>query len=252
MIVVVPARGGSKGLPGKNTRSFAGDPLIVHTLRVALAAQSVDRVLVTTDDDEIMRIAHDVEGVEMPVRRPPHLASDTANALDAYLHLIDSLEIIEGAAPTEICVLLPTSPLRLPADIDGAVALYREKAADAVISVSDAKPLAWLHMVASDGRLLSATPRNGPLVNRQAHDQVYLPNGSIYVFDIEAARARGSIYGGEMFAHVMPAERSVDIDTEADFLAAEALFRQRAEYQAHTQQDDEQADDPVRHMHRAV
>ncbi len=109
MIVIVPARGGSKGLPGKNTRPFAGDPLIVCTLRTALAARSVERVLVTTDDDEIIRIAHGIEGVEMPVRRPPHLASDTANALDAYLHLLDSLKIIEGAVPDEVCVLLPTA-----------------------------------------------------------------------------------------------------------------------------------------------
>lgn len=252
MIVIVPARGGSKGLPGKNTRPFAGEPLIVHTLRTALAAQSVSRVLVTTDDDEIMRIARDVEGVEIPVRRPPHLASDTANALDAYLHLIDSLEIIEGAAPREVCVLLPTSPLRSPADIDGAIALYRRKKAEAVISVSEAKPLAWLHTIAADGQLMPAVVSDGPLVNRQAHDQAYLPNGSIYVFGIEAARARGSIYGGDMFAYVMPVERSVDIDAEADFLAAEALFLQRPENQPDNQQEYDQADEPVRHLHRAV
>lgn len=256
MIVIVPARGGSKGLPGKNTRSFAGEPLIVHTLRTALAAQSVTRVLVTTDDDEIMRIARDIEGVEIPVRRPPHLASDTANALDAYLHLLDSLEIIEGAAPSEVCVLLPTSPLRLPDDIDAAISTYRRKKADAVISVSEAKPLAWLHTIAADGRLLPAAASDGSLVNRQAHDEAYLPNGSIYVFDVEAARTRGSIYGGDMFAYAMPFERSVDIDAEADFLAAEALFLQRREIHPDNQQgnqrNDDQADDPVRHLHRAV
>ncbi|MEP4379408.1 MAG: acylneuraminate cytidylyltransferase family protein [Alphaproteobacteria bacterium] len=256
MIVIVPARGGSKGLPGKNTRLFAGEPLIVHTLRTALAARSVTRVLVTTDDDEIMRIARDIEGVEIPVRRPPHLASDTANALDAYLHLIDSLELIEGSAPREVCVLLPTSPLRSPDDIDGAIALYHRKGADAVISVSEAKPLAWLHTIAADGQLVPAVASDGPLVNRQAHDEAYLPNGSVYVFDVAAARRRGSIYGGEMFAHVMPVERAVDIDAEADFLAAEALFLQRPENrlkrQRNDQQELDQADDPVRHLHRAV
>lgn len=252
MIVIVPARGGSKGLPGKNTRPFAGAPLIVHTLRTALAARSVTRVLVTTDDDEILRIARGIDGVEIPVRRPPHLASDAANALDAYLHLTDSLEIIEGEAPRDVCVLLPTSPLRSPDDIDGAIALYRRKRADAVVSVSEAKPLAWLHSIAPDGRLISAAPSDSPLVNRQAHDQVYLPNGSIYVFGVAGARARGSIYGGDMFAYVMPVERSVDIDAEADFLAAEALFLQRPENNPATQQDDDEADAPIRHLHRAV
>lgn len=242
MIVIVPARGGSKGLPGKNTRTFAGEPLIVHTLRAALAAQSVSRVLVTTDDDETMRVARTVDGVEMPVRRPPHLATDTANALDAYLHLVDSLEIIEGAAPHEVCVLLPTAPLRTPGDVDGAIALYRRKKAEAVISVSEAKPIDWLHRITPDGRMHPAVPGDGLLVNRQFHDPVYLPNGSIYVFDVAAARARCAIYGGDMYAYVMPAERSVDIDTEADFRAAEALFQQRIG-------DDRE---PVRRLHRAV
>lgn len=240
MIVVVPARGGSKGLPGKNTRPFAGEPLIVHTLRTALAAQSIDRVLVTTDDDHIMRVCRSVEGVEMPVRRPPHLAADTSNALDAYLHLVDSLEIIEGVAPMEICVLLPTSPLRRPEDIDAAIALYRRKKASAVISVTDAKPLAWLHTIAADGRMVRAVPNDDGLMNRQDHDPVYMPNGSIYVFDIATARERLSIYGEDVYAYPMPAERSVDIDTEADFLAAEALLLQRNQ------------DDSVRHLHRAV
>lgn len=248
MIVIVPARAGSKGLPGKNTRLLAGEPLITHTLRTALAARAVERVLVTTDDDEIMRVARTVDGVEMPVRRPPHLASDTANALDAYLHLVDSLEIIEGTAPAEVCVLLPTSPLRSTDDVDAAIALYRRKKAEAVISVTEAKPLAWLHDVAPDGRMRPSVPSDGPLVNRQAHDVAYLPNGSIYVFDVAAARARGSIYGGRMYAYEMPVERAVDIDTEADFLAAEALFLQRQDGLP----SDDRSEDAIRHLHRAV
>lgn len=240
MIVIVPARGGSKGLPQKNIRLFAGEPLIVHTLRAALAAERVERVLVTTDDDEILRICRTVEGVEAPVRRPPHLATDNAAALDAYLHLVDSLEIIEGHAPRDVCVLLPTSPLRTPADIDSAIALYEMTHANAVISVSAAKPVSWLHTVDGDGRMTQAVPDPSKLRNRQDHDLVYLPNGSIYVFDVEHARRTGSIYGEGAFAHVMPPERSIDIDTEADFVAAEALYNLRVE------------DDSIRRLHRAV
>lgn len=240
MIVIVPARGGSKGLPGKNIRPFGGVPLIEHTLRAALAAESVERVLVSTDDDEILRVARSVPGVEAPVRRPPHLAEDTSSALDAYLHLIDSLEIMEGSAPEAVCVLLPTSPLRLPEDIDAAIQRFMATDANSVISVSEAKPSSWLHHVDRHGRLCRVTDDKTPLLNRQDHKPVYLPNGSIYVFDVAFARATGSVYGDNAYAYLMPPERSVDIDTEADFVAAEALYNLGYE------------DADIRRLHRAV
>lgn len=240
MIVIVPARGGSKGLPGKNVRDFAGVPLIVHTLRAALAARTIDRVLVTTDDDAVLRIVHGMPGVEAPVRRPPHLARDSSNAMDAYLHLIDSLQIMEGRAPQSVCVLQPTSPLRTAGDIDNAVQEFRQKNANAVISVSEAKPSAWLHTIDSDGRLHRAVEPDAVLHNRQDHTPVYLPNGAIYVFDVAFARKTGSVYGENVQAYVMPPERSVDIDTEADFVAAEALYKLGYE------------DDELHRLHRAV
>lgn len=240
MIVIVPARGGSKGLPGKNTRLFGGVPLIEHTLRTALSAQLVDRVLVTTDDDEILRVARSVPGVEAPVRRPPHLSQDNSTVLDAYLHLIDSLEIMEGTAPEAVCVLLPTSPLRTPDDIDAAIQRFMATDANAVISVSEAKPAAWLHHVDLKGRMHRAVDVDAPLLNRQDHDVLYLPNGSIYVFDVAYARATGSVYGDNVYAYLMPPERSVDIDSEADFVAAEALYNLG------------QNDADIRRLHRAV
>lgn len=240
MIVIVPVRGGSKGLPGKNVRNFAGEPLIVHTLRAALAARTVDRVLVTTDDDEILRIVHTVPGVEAPVRRPPHLAEDSSKAMDAYLHLIDSLKILEGHAPEAVCVLQATSPLRTPEDIDNAIEYFRSSGANAVISVSEAKPSAWLHTVDQQGRMHRAFEPDQALGNRQDHAPVYMPNGAIYVFDVDFARETGSVYGENVHAYVMPPERSVDIDSEADFVAAEALYNLGFE------------DDDLRRLHRAV
>ncbi len=240
MIVIVPARGGSKGLPGKNIRPFAGEPLIVHTLRAARAARHVDRVLVSTDDDAILRVCRTVDGVEAPVRRPPHLATDDARALDAYLHLIDALRIMEGEAPEDVCILQPTSPLRTPEDIDSAIETYSRTGANAVISVSEAKPTSWLHNVDGAGRMTRTVQDDTALMNRQAHDRVYLPNGSIYVFNVAFARRTDSVYGEGIYAHVMPPERSVDIDTEADFIAAEALYNLQCE------------DDNIRRLHRAV
>ena len=91
MIVIVPARGGSKGVPGKNLRPLAGVPLIVHTLKSALDCPAIERVIVSTDDDEIIRVCRGVTGVEVPFRRPAHLATDDAHAIDAYLHMVDGL-----------------------------------------------------------------------------------------------------------------------------------------------------------------
>jgi len=234
MIVVVPARGVSKGVPNKNLRPLAGAPLIVHTLRTALDCPAVERVLVTTDDDEIIRVCRSVPGVEVPFRRPAHLATDDASATDAYLHLVDCLGIAEGVAPAEICVLLPTSPLRLPEDISAAIALYRSRDARTVISVSEAKPAAWLQAMEDDGRLRSLMPA-APLQNRQGYAPIYLPNGSIYVLDVATLRDTRTYFGPHTFGYPMPAERSVDIDTEADFLAAEALMNARL--RAHEDRD---------------
>ena len=226
MIVIVPARGGSKGVPGKNLRPLAGVPLIVHTLQSALDCPAIERVIVSTDDDEIIRVCRGVTGVEVPFRRPAHLATDDAHAIDAYLHMVDGLGVSEGVAPEEICVLLPTSPLRLPSDISAAIELYRHNDAQAVISVTEAKPASWLRQMGPDGRLHPVVS-DERLDNRQNYTPVYLPNGSIYVFDVETLRSNRTYFGPESFAYPMPSERAVDIDTEADFLAAEALLIQR-------------------------
>lgn len=224
MIVIVPARGGSKGLPGKNVRAFAGEPLIVHTLRAALAAEQVERVVVSTDDDAIIAVARSVPGIEVPFRRPPHLATDDASAVDAYLHVADALGIIDGTAPRDICVLLPTAPLRLPSDIDAAIALYRATSAEVVFSVTESKPLAWCQYMNGDGRLVPALGAAAGICNRQEFRAAWVPNGSIYVLDVETLRRTRTYFGPATYGYRMPPERSVDIDTEADFVAAEALY----------------------------
>lgn len=225
MIVVVPARGGSKGLPGKNLRNLAGEPLIVHTLRTALAAERVERVIVSTDDDAIIEASRAVAGVEVPFRRPPHLSTDDASAVDAYLHVSDCLGIIEGTTPRDLCVLLPTAPLRLASDVDAAIDLYFSTSAEVVFSVAEAKPLAWHQFMDDSGRLEPALGAAAGIGNRQQFRAGWLPNGSIYVFDVETLRRTRTYFGPATYGYAMPPERSIDIDTEADFAAAEALFK---------------------------
>lgn len=222
MIAVVPARGGSKGLPRKNIRELAGVPLISHTLRAALRSRHITRVVLSTDDDEIADVARQIEGVEVPFMRPDELASDSASAIDVYLHAASMLDA------TELCVLLPTAPLRLSSDIDACIDLFRATAAEVVLSVTEAKPASWQQIM---GRDLALSPLPGvtpSVANRQDYGTAVVPNGAIYILNIPALRRSRSYFGPRSFGYLMPASRSIDIDTEDDLLIAEALMRQGA------------------------
>lgn len=224
MIAIVPARGGSKGLPGKNLRLLDGEPLIHHTLRAALSAQLVDRVIVSTDCHELVSACRGVDGVEVPFMRPAELATDDASAIDAYLHAATWLAEHEGRAPKSLCVLLPTSPLRRPGDIDAAIALFKAKDARVVLSVVETKPAAWLQFKRQDGRLTPILGHEASVANRQDLPATWAPNGSVYVFDVDALRRTRTYFGASTFGLEMPPERSVDIDSEVDFALAEILF----------------------------
>lgn len=230
MLAVVPARGGSKGMRGKNVMPLCGKPLICHTLESALLAKSINRVLVTTDDPEILQIALSVSGVEAPFLRPSHLATDTASAIDAYLHVADWLSEHEAeSAIEECCVLLPTSPLRLPEDIDGAISLYMQRRADIVVSVTSSKPIEWHQAMTHEGRLIPIVQSRGMegIANRQSLERTLQLNGSIYVLNMEVLRKTRTYFGENTYGYAMPASRSIDIDDADDFLMAEVLMRHR-------------------------
>jgi CMP-N,N'-diacetyllegionaminic acid synthase len=234
VLVIVPARGGSKGLPQKNVILLDGVPLIQHTLVSALRAKSVNRVIVSTDDDEIASIALAVDGVEVPFMRPTELASDDASAVDVYLHALDWIDANEAEGIKDVCVLLPTSPLRLPDDIDGAVSLYRSKSADAVLSVQKSKPIAWQSSMDANCRL-SPIVRMNPeelILNRQRYQSTTMVlNGSIYVLNVAFLRRTQTYFGPSTYGYLMPAERSIDIDDIDDFRLAEVLIKDRSIYE---------------------
>jgi CMP-N,N'-diacetyllegionaminic acid synthase len=232
MIVVVPARGGSKGLTRKNVLPLAGVPLIQHTLKTALSARHVTRVIVSTDDDEITAVVKRIDGVEVPFRRPAELASDTSSAVDVYLHAADWLEATEGRPVGALCALLPTSPLRLSADIDAAIECFIRNQAEVVLSVQQGKPLAWHQQMDPDSRLTALgnlSPQEA-IANRQAHGPApVVLNGSIYVLDLVALRRTRTYFGPKTYGYLMPPERSVDIDGPDDFRLAEALLSVRSD-----------------------
>jgi N-acylneuraminate cytidylyltransferase/CMP-N,N'-diacetyllegionaminic acid synthase len=224
MIAIIPARGGSKGLPGKNVMALAGKPLIAHTIEAALQARAIDRVIVSTDDDKIAETAK-AWGAEVPFMRPANLASDDSKAIDAYLYTIERLEKEGGTPVHSVVILLPTSPLRTGADIDAAVALFDEKNADSVISYTpEAHPISWHRYLGPDGDFEPIFPTD--LSNRQDIRTSYYPNGAIYVFRTQLLRER-QYYGGRSFAYLMPRSRSVDIDSRDDFDYAAYLMTKR-------------------------
>lgn len=224
MIAIIPARGGSKGLPGKNVRPLNGKPLIAYAIEAALKAKHIDRVIISTDDEEIARVAVEY-GAELPFMRPSKLASDTAMAIDNYIYTIGRLEEEGGKPIDDFVVLQPTSPLRIAEDIDGAIDLFEQKKADSVISYcQEAHPITWHKYLDEEGRFVDIFDAN--IKNRQENRVSYYPNGAVYVFRTAMIRDR-KYYTDKSFAYVMPRTRSVDIDFIEDFEYAEFLLKRK-------------------------
>ena len=222
MIAIIPARGGSKGLPGKNIKPLNGKPLIAYAVEAALKAKHIDRVIISTDDEEIARVAVQY-GAELPFMRPAELASDTSLAVDNYIYTIGKLEQESGTIIDAFVVLQPTSPLRIAEDIDGAVELFEKKKADSVISYTqEAHPISWHKYLDEEGHFIDILDAN--IKNRQDNRVSYYPNGAVYVFRTSMIRER-KYYTDRSYAYIMPRIRSVDIDFIEDFEYAEFLLR---------------------------
>ena len=234
MIAIIPARGGSKGLPGKNIRPMAGKPLIAWTIEAALNASSISRVILSTDSEEIATIGRNY-GAEVPFMRPSELAQDDSLAIDNYLYTVDRLneEIVKNSnfpLIDELVVLLPTAPLRDSTDIDNAMEIFRAKKADSVISYYPAPhPVQWYKYIDENGILRSLLPEGDRLANRQEEKETYLPNGAIYIFKHAFLKDKKAYYSDRSYPYLMPASRSVDVDTIDDFEYAEYLLRKRLE-----------------------
>jgi N-acylneuraminate cytidylyltransferase len=221
-IATVCARGGSKGLPGKNIRPFAGKPLIAHTIEQALACRGFNGVYVSTDDDAIAEVAR-AAGAIVPFRRPADLATDEAGKLPVIEHLVQHLEQ-QGQAIARVVDLQPTSPLRDSSDIEAALVVRPE--ADLVVSVCQAADSPYFNLVeqGADGQV-HLSKGTGSL-RRQDAPAVYALNGAIYVWRRPAlawAADRG-LWSVSVVPYVMPRWKSVDIDDLDDFEYAQWLY----------------------------
>jgi N-acylneuraminate cytidylyltransferase/CMP-N,N'-diacetyllegionaminic acid synthase len=226
-LALIPARGTSRRLPRKNVLPVGGRPLIAWTIEAALISGVFDRVVVSTDDMEIAEIARK-QGAEVPFERPANLAADNASTVDVLLHALEWFDTFEDYLPTHLACLQPTSPLRTNEDIVAAAELARERDADAIVSVGPIRQHpAWIRRVGEDGRLEECLPGE-TTANLPANlAGIYALNGAIYLVKSSLLREHKSFYAGRTYAYVMPAERSIDIDTAWDLQQADLVLRAR-------------------------
>jgi YrbI family 3-deoxy-D-manno-octulosonate 8-phosphate phosphatase len=219
VLAIIPARGGSKGVLRKNVRPLAGTPLVVYSIRQALAAPAVTRVVVSTDDDEIAAVARKA-GADV-VRRPPEISGDTASSESALLHVLDHLARRETYAPDLVVFLQATSPLRGPDDIQAAVETLRREQADSLLSACRIEGFVW---AASDKALrpLTYDPTSRPR-RQEIRETCFEENGSIYVFKPQILRRHNSRLGGRIALYEMPRLRSFQVDEPADLDLMEKL-----------------------------
>ncbi|MDN2708440.1 acylneuraminate cytidylyltransferase family protein [Janthinobacterium sp. SUN118] len=220
-LALIPARGGSKGIPRKNINMIAGKPLIAWTIEAALASTLLDGVVVSTDNAEIAEVALRY-GAQVPFLRPAELARDETPGVEPVLHALQQLPDYDA-----VLLLQPTSPLRSSADIDACLALAREREAVSVVSVSepDAHP-DWMYR-------MTATQQLEKLLTSQSHTRrqdlptVLTLNGALYFANADWLRRSRTLLADETLAYVMPADRSVDIDTPLDWKFAELLLNEK-------------------------
>ena len=222
------ARGGSKGLSGKNIKLLAGKPLIGWAIEQALAVDRIARVIVSTDDQDIADVAL-AHRAQVPFLRPSELASDTASEWDAWRHALNFLQETEGTLP-ELFVSVPaTSPLRLPQDIDACLDAYHTTESDIVIAVTEAHRNPWFNMVRKreDGTFVTVNKPDESVVRRQEAPEVYDMTTCAYIANPHFILTQNSLFSGKVHAITIPVERAIDIDTSFDFEIAEFLMKKR-------------------------
>ena len=227
---VIPARGGSKGVPGKNLRVVGGEPLIVHTIRTAEAAKPLlYRTIVSTDSPEIAEVALGAGG-DVPFLRPESLAEDTTPMVPAVQHAVEWVERQEGQAIDWVCLLQPTNPFRTVEDLRGAVELAESGACDSVISVVRVFAVHPVLMKRiDDGYLVPFSVPEPEGTRRQDYDPpAYMRNGAIYLTRRDVIMEGNSIWGSQIRPFEMPEERSVGIDSELEVKLVDLLLNERS------------------------
>ena len=227
-ICTICARGDSKGVKNKNIRDLAGKPLIAYTLEQARASGLFDLIAVSSDSPAILDMARD-HGADLLVERPAKLATDTAAKLPAIRHCVEGAEQVNGERFDVVVDLDATSPLRLVADIQDAVAMLEREKISNVITAAPARRSPYFNLVelGGDGVVRLSKPPGKPIVRRQDSPRCFDMNASIYVWRRAALFDNPTVFNADTRLFVMPEERSTDIDNELDFEIVQFLMRKR-------------------------
>lgn len=218
-LFVITARGGSKGLPGKNIKNLCGKPLIAYSIDVARAFTNDENICVSTDSQEIIDVVENY-GLKVPFIRPACLATDSATSNDVLVHAVNFYKE-KGKKYRRLCLLQPTSPLRTVEDVEGALNLYRDDI-DMVYGMTKSHAPSILNEENEEGFMVSVFNKDG--LGRQYVREMYETNGAVYVININSLLEKGMKGFTRKIKYVMSKEHSIDIDDIVDFLLVEAIM----------------------------
>jgi len=222
ILAIIPARGGSKEIPRKNIRLLAGKTLIAYSIEAALKSRYINRVIVSTEDEEIAEIPKKY-GAEV-IKRPKELAKDSTPTIEVIFHILDAMGT-KNYNPEVIILLQPTSPLRNMNDIDSAINLFLKNDCESVVSVCELEHSSYWNFEIKEEYLKPIFGEKYLRMRRQELPKVYMPNGAVFVSTPEVLRKYQSFYCAKTIPYIMPMKRSVDIDKLIDFEFAEFLLK---------------------------
>jgi len=226
ILALIPARKNSKSIPNKNMKILSGKPLIYHTITQAKKSKKIDKIVVSSDDKKILEFSEN-NSVDI-IHRPKHLGSHTTSTEQVVIHAVKNLEK-KGEPVDTIIILQPTSPLRNHNDIDNAIKKFQKNKCDLLVSVKKINYSPhWMFYI--EKNILKPFIKNGVNISRrQDLPESYILNGAIFVFKRDTIMKKGKIFGGKTIGHIMPNERSIDIDSFEDLKIAERLIKNKHE-----------------------
>ena len=228
ILAIIPARGGSKGVPRKNIRELGGKPLIQYTIEAAMGSDYIDRLIVSTDDEEVAEISRNF-GAFIPFMRPSEYATDTAKAIAVVKHALLEMEKLDDKKYSTIVYLEPPAPFRTSDDIDASIKLFIENKPGSVVTVNEANQFHPILMKKIEDNQLKPIWKNEPEgVPRQLYaPKAFMRNGAVYVLRRKNI-LNDIFYGNPIIPFIMPDERSICIDTMLDWYAAEAVITSKS------------------------
>ncbi len=225
ILAIIPARGGSKGVPRKNVRELNGRPLIGYTIEAAKKSNRVSRVVVTTEDIEIATVSREYKA-EVPYLRPDELSQDNSPTMECVLHMLNYLEKTEGYVSDYVLLLQCTSPLRNHSHINEAIDKLLNSDYDSIVSVCEAEVNPYWANIFEGDKLKYFIEEGRKITRRQELPNVYRMNGAIYLIKTEVLKKQKTFEPEEVMGYIMDSYSSVDIDTEMDFKIAEAIIKE--------------------------